>query len=104
MEKTVFIVKQLPRSDREYVDRNGESKVFTSVGFVFTDGLDVFYAEAVGDMARNMGVLDPQQYYNVSVFMSTRMWSDKDHKERYSTDLVISRIRPVTVTGKEINV
>ena len=49
MEKTFKIEKMLPLNDRQYKDQQGQQRVFTSLGFVLTDGIDTIYAEATGD-------------------------------------------------------
>ena len=34
--------------ERSYTDQQGQQKVFVSVGFVLTDGINTMFAEAVG--------------------------------------------------------
>lgn len=102
MEKLVFIVKQFPLEEREYTTANGERKVMASKGFVFTDGLDIFFAELTGNQARECGELDMEQLYNVQLELRCSRWETQDHREVYQTRVYINRIRPVTVTGKEV--
>ena len=52
MERFLMIKEQLPMRERSYTDQQGQQKVFVSVGFVLTDGINTMFAEAVGDMAR----------------------------------------------------
>ena len=44
MEKTMKIQKLLPIQDRQYTDQQGQPRVFTSMGFVLTDGVGTIYA------------------------------------------------------------
>ena len=50
MERFLMIKEQLPMRERSYTDQQGQQKVFVSVGFVLTDGINTMFAEAVGDM------------------------------------------------------
>lgn len=102
MEKLVFIAKQFALEEREYTTQNGEKKVMASKGFVLTDGLDIFFAELTGNQARECGNLDIDQLYSVQTELRCSRWETQDHREVYQTRVYINRIRPVTVTGKEV--
>lgn len=102
MEKQVFIARQFALEEREYTTSNGERKVMASKGFVLTDGIDVFYAEMTGNQARECGELDMQLLYHVQTEMRCTCWETQDHRKAYQTRVYINRIRPVTVTGKEV--
>lgn len=102
MEKLVFIAKQFALEEREYTTQNGEKKVMASKGFVFSDGLDFFYAELTGNQARECGELDMDQLYNVQYELRCSRWETQDHREVYQTRVYINRIRPLTVTGREV--
>lgn len=102
MEKLVFIVKQFALEEREYTAPNGEKKVMASKGFVLTDGLDIFFAELTGNQARECGDLDMDHLYNVQSELRCSHWETQDHREVYQTRVYINRIRPVTVTGREV--
>ena len=54
MEKIVTITKVQPLKERSYINGNGDNEVFVSRGFVMTDGIDTFYAEATGEYARQL--------------------------------------------------
>ena len=56
-----MIKEQLPMRERSYTDQQGQQKVFVSVGFVLTDGINTMFAEAVGDMARALEQQKPDQ-------------------------------------------
>lgn len=93
MEKLVTIIQQLPLQERSYTDRNGQQQVFASRGFVLSDGIDTFYAEAVGDYARSM----PEEFllnvdYRLQAQLSTREYRDRDGNFRYSTEVRIVKL------------
>ena len=92
MEKLVTIIQQLPLQERSYTDRNGQNQVFASRGFVLTDGIDTFYAEAVGDMARTMPQYDPSVMHTVQCQMSQREFSGSDGVTRHSTEVRIIKM------------
>ena len=54
MEKVVTITKVQPLKERSYINGNGDNEIFVSRGFVMTDGIDTFYAEATGEYARQL--------------------------------------------------
>ena len=78
MEKTVVIVEQLPLSERNYTDRNGQTQVYASRGFILSDGIDTFYGEMSGDKARACKELDKSQLHRVQCQMQERSYNDKD--------------------------
>ena len=43
MEKTVNIVQQSALVERPYEDRNGQSQMYASMGFILSDGVDYSY-------------------------------------------------------------
>lgn len=92
MEKLVTIKEQLPLSERQYTDRNGQPQLFASVGFVFTDGIDTFYAEMTGDRARALGTLDKERAYRVQCEMKERQFADRDGLVRHATDIRLINI------------
>lgn len=93
MEKQVKITFQTPLQERTYTDRNGQQQVFASRGFVLSDGVDTFYAEAVGDYARSM----PDHFsttasYGVQTQLTVREFRDKEGNARYQTDVRILKM------------
>ena len=54
MEKAVTITKVQPLKERSYINGHGDNEIFVSRGFVMTDGIDTFYAEATGEYARQL--------------------------------------------------
>lgn len=93
MEKTVKIIQALPLQERSYTDRNGQQQLFVSRGFVLSDGIDTFYAEAVGDYARSM----PQDFstnasYRLQAQLSVREYRDKEGNYRYTSEIRIVKM------------
>lgn len=94
MEKLMFISKVSPVEERSYTDRNGQPAVFTSRGFLLTDGIDTIYAEATGDYAKSIAsrTFDPASAHAVQMSFIAREWKDKDGATHYSNDARIIRI------------
>ena len=67
------IQKVLPIQDRQYQDQQGQQRVFTSMGFVLTDGVDTLFAEATGDYARSLvGYLNEGDTVRTQLSMGVR--------------------------------
>lgn len=92
MEKLVSIQQQLPLVERQYTDRQGQPQVFASRGFVLSDGVDTFYAEAVGDMARSMPQYDPAVMHHAQCQMSLREYEDKNGTKHWQTEVRIVKM------------
>jgi hypothetical protein len=96
MEKTMKIQKLLPIQDRQYNDQQGWAKVFTSMGFVLTDGVDTMYAEATGDYARSLvGHLNEGDTVRSQLSTSVRSWQDQQGQTRYENKIYISTIKAI---------
>ena len=94
MEKTMKIEKVLPINDRQYKDQQGQQRVFTSMGFVLTDGIDTIFAEATGDYARSLaGQLNAGDTVRVQLSTSVRDWQDQQGQTRYEVKAYISTIK-----------
>ncbi len=94
MEKTMKIQKVLPIQDRQYNDQQGQPRVFTSMGFVLTDGIDTIFAEATGDYARSLvGHLNEGDTVRVQLSTSVRDWQDQQGQTRYEDRAYISSIK-----------
>lgn len=89
MEKTVVIVEQLPLSERNYTDRNGQTQVYASRGFILSDGIDTFYGEMSGDKARACKELDKSQLHRVQCQLQERSYNDKDGVLHHQTEVRI---------------
>ncbi len=94
MQQLVKIVEELPLHERSYTDQNGQQKVFVTKGFVVTDGVNKFCAEAVGDLAR---ALDQQKLevgipYSMCFELSCREWLDQQQQRRFENGIRVVRI------------
>ena len=94
MERLVSIQQQFPLQERSYVDRNGQNQVFASMGWTLTDGIDTFYAEMQGDLARSFRDVhpDPSLLHRVQTQMSIREFKDKDGNSRFSNEIRIVKL------------
>lgn len=94
MEKFVTIQQQLPFNERTYQDRNGMNQVFASMGFILSDGIDTFYAEMQGDIARaNKDVFfDTNIMHSVQCVITTRSWQDQSAVTHHSNEIRIIRL------------
>ena len=94
MEKTVNIVQQSALVERPYEDRNGQSQMYASMGFILSDGVDSFYAEMLGDQARKFAAirLDKTIPHRVQTQMCAREYKDRDGNSHYSNEIRIIRI------------
>jgi len=92
MEKFVAIKQQFPLIEREYTTRQGEQKKISTRGFILDDGIDTFYAEMVGEQARNCGNYDTNVYHSVQCQIKCREWKDKDGKDHYSNEIIINKL------------
>ena len=94
MEKTMKVSKVLSIQDRQYNDQQGQPRVFTSMGFVLTDGVDTIFAEATGDYARSLvGYLNEGDMVRVQLSMSVRDWQDQQGQTRYENRAYINAIK-----------
>lgn len=90
------IKKVLPIQDRQYNDQQGQPRVFTSMGFVLTDGIDTIFAEATGDYARSLvGHLNEGDMVRVQLSTSVRDWQDQQGQTRYENKAYISVIKKI---------
>ncbi len=94
MEKIVKIIEELPLRERSYQDQNGQQKVFVTKGFVMTDGINKFFAEAVGDLARALDQSSALlgELYAVSFEISSREWFDQQQQRRFENSIRIVRL------------
>ena len=93
MEKVVSITKMQPLKGRSYINGNGDNEIFVSRGFVMTDGIDTFYAEATGEYARQLPVqIDTTVCLSVQLQMSSRPYQDREGQTRYSNEIRITKL------------
>ena len=94
MEKLVSVLQQFPFHERPYQDREGQNQVFASRGFVLSTGIDTFYAEMTGDMARSQATVqfDPAVMHIVQMQASVREFKDKEGNTRFSNEIRITKL------------
>ena len=94
MEKLMTIKQAFGLTERNYTDRNGIPALFSSRGFILSDGIDTVYAEATGDYARNIAKVDYTigSTYRIQMQVCPRAWKDKDGLTHYSNDVRIVKI------------
>ena len=80
--------------ERSYTDQQGQQKVFVSVGFVLTDGINTMFAEAVGDMARALEQQRPDQevMHLADYELSCREWQDSQQQRRFENAVRITKM------------
>lgn len=90
----MIIRRILPLSERAYADRNNQPQVFTSQGFVLSDGVNTLYAETQGNYAKAALGLKLTEGSTVSVCLETtcRDWQDREGLTRYSNEVRITNI------------
>ena len=93
MEKVVTITKVQPLKERSYINGNGDNEIFVSRGFVMTDGIDTFYAEATGEYARQLPAeIDTTVCHSVQLQMNCRAYQDREGQTRYSNEIRIVKM------------
>ncbi len=94
MDRLVKIVEELPLRERSYQDQNGQQKVFVTKGFVVTDGINKFCAEAVGDTARALEQNKPDKSlpHLISYEIACREWTDQQNQRRFENGIRIIKL------------
>ena len=92
MEKLVTIIEQRPVAARSYTAQDGTQKTFYSKGFILSDGIDEFYAEMTGDMARDAQPLDTTLVHRMQGYIKQRSFNDKNGQQRFENQIFITRI------------
>ena len=94
MERLLSIKEQLPLRERSYTDQQGQQKVFVSVGFLLTDGINTMFAEAVGDAARALDQQKPNQdvMHLVEYEIGCREWQDSQQQRRFENAVRITKM------------
>lgn len=89
------IISILPLVCREYQDRDGRPQVFKSKGFIFDDGRNTIYAEALQELAQffEEHPLSPNDSVIVHTVCRARSFKDSQGNERYSNEVTISNIK-----------
>lgn len=92
MEKLVTILEQRPVVARNYTAQDGTQKTFYSKGFILSDGIDEFYAEMTGDMARDVAPLDTTTLHMMQGYIKQRSFIDKNGQTRFENQIIITRL------------
>lgn len=90
----VQIIKVWALEAREYTDRLGQKQIFNSKGFTMRMGEGTFYAEAIGDTARELDKLDihPQDTAFVQVSLRAREYKAQSGVERVANEVTIQQM------------
>lgn len=88
------VIKVFPLDSREYTDRQGQSQVFKSKGFILHDGFSSFYAEAIQGDAESIEALNVPDSAIVSVHMicQAREYKTKNDAVKYANEFTIQRM------------
>ena len=101
MEKVVTITKVQPLKERSYINGNGDNEIFVSRGFVMTDGIDTFYAEATGEYARQLPAeIDTTVCHSVQLQMNCRSYQDREGQTRNSVHQMLKNWRKQGMIAK----
>ena len=92
MEKLVTIIEQRPVVARNYTAQDGTQKTFYSKGFILTDGIDEFYVEMTGDMARDSQPYDVALLHMMQGYIKQRSFTDKNGQTRFENQIIITRM------------
>ena len=85
------ITRVMPMEEKQYTSRAGEQKIFTSRALLLSDGIDTLCVEVIGDNARREE-WPLNQWCSFSITCSTREYTDKNGKTRFSNEMIVSRI------------
>lgn len=90
----VQIIKVWALEAKEYTDRLGQKQIFNSKGFTMRIGEGTFYAEAIGDNAKELDKLDinPQDTAFVQVSLRAREYKSQNGTERVSNEVTIQQM------------
>ena len=90
----VQIIKVWALEAREYTDRLGQKQIFNSKGFTMRMGEGTFYAEAIGDTAKELDKLDihPQDTAFIQVSLRAREYKAQSGIERVANEVTIQQM------------
>ena len=92
MEKLITIIEQRPVVARNYTAQDGTQNTFYTKGFILTDGIDEFYAEMTGDMARDGQSYDVSLLHKMQGYIKQRSFTDKNGQTRFENQIVITKM------------
>ena len=85
-------MEERPVVARNYTAQDGTQKTFYSKGFILTDGIDEFYAEMTGDMARDAQPYDATLIHKMQGYNKQRSFTDKNGQTRFENQIIITRM------------
>lgn len=90
----VKIQKVMPLVKRPWTDKMGNQQVFRSKGFIFNDGENVFYAEALQENADLFDTWEIKEGDVVSIFTQTTVHEYKtaQGETRFQNDIVVRKL------------
>ena len=90
----VQIIKVWALEAHEYTDRLGQKQIFNSKGFTMRMGEGTFYAEAIGDNAKELDKLDIhlQDTAFVQVSLRAREYKSQNGTEKVSNEVTIQQM------------
>ena len=94
MQQLAIIKQIFPIVDRQYTNQQGQPAVFTSQGFLLTDGINTFFAETAGNYAKAaLGLkLEVGMTVNVHLVVDARKWQTQQGEDRYENRVTITNI------------
>ena len=94
MQQLAIIKQIFPIVDRQYTNQQVQPAVFTSQGFLLTDGINTFFAETTGNYAKAaLGLkLEVGMTVNVQLVVDARKWQTQQGEDRYENRVTITNI------------
>lgn len=92
MEKTVRIIREYDYKEQPY--RDGSEQMFSTKGFLMTDGIDTFYAEMKGNLAKVNRDVHPDTsiLHGVQLRITTHESTDSKGITRYNNEMQIVKL------------
>lgn len=91
------IQKVFQLASRQYTDRQGQTQVFKSKGFILRTGDGNIYAEAVQEQAEQLNSLDIKEGDCAFVQLSSvaRSYKTSNNEERWSNEFTIRQMEMI---------
>ena len=93
MEKVVKIIAVHQYAERTYTDKNGESKIWKTKGFILRQGSSQIYAEANGNVAEALKDFRPNDnLYIAYLTFKVREYNSNDGTVRFSNEVTLDKL------------
>ena len=94
MQQLAVIKRMFPIADRQYTNQQGQPAVFTSQGFLLSDGVNTYFAETTGNYAKAaLGLkLEEGMTVNVHLVVDARKWQTQQGEDRHENRVTITNI------------